>query len=107
MPKKLQQNRPVPTPVSQRLTMWGRAIRTQRVLRCVPADHLCARMDISDTTLRHIERGDPGVNVTAYLTALRVMGILDTAVPLIDPAYWNAGPASRARQLQDDEDGYF
>jgi len=107
MPKKLRPPQAVPTAITRRLETWGRAIRTQRILRHMPAEDLCARMDISDATLRRIERGDSSVNVAAYLTALWVLGILDVAAPAMDPAYWQADPAARARALQVDDDDYF
>ena len=107
MPKKIRDAQAVPTLVLERLQIWGRAIRTQRVRRRIPSADLCARMDISDATLRRIERGDPGVNAAAYLTALWVLGILDTAAPLMDASYWQASSTARASRIAQDEDDDF
>ena len=107
MPKKIRDAQAVPTQIAERLRTWGHAVRAQRVLRHIPAVDLCARMDISDATLRRIERGDPGVSAATYLTALWVLGILDAAAPVMDAAYWQANPNARARPIAQDDDDYF
>jgi transcriptional regulator with XRE-family HTH domain len=108
VPKKLQPTETVPTLVAERLRLWGRCIRTQRVSQHIPAADLCRRMDISDATLRRLERGDPGAGAAAYLTALWILGVLDTAVPPLDPIFWSSSPSARARiPASEKDDDYF
>jgi transcriptional regulator with XRE-family HTH domain len=108
MPKKIQVSAAVPTLVTERLRIWGRCIRTQRVAQHIPAADLCARMGISDAMLRRVERGDPGAGAAVYLSAFWALGILDTAVPPLDPRYWSAAPNSRARiPASEADDDYF
>ena len=107
MPKKLRPSEAVPTLVANRLRTWGRAIRTQRVKQGVPAADLCRRMDISDATLRRIERGDVGASAATYLTALWVLGLFETAAPALAPHYWDADPNARASTSSPIDDDYF
>ena len=111
MPKKLRAMGAIPPLIAQRLDIWGRCIRTQRVSQHIPAADLCARLGISDATLRRMERGDPGTGAATYMTALWILGLLDTAVPALNPVYWSADPVARARTPRTPdaqaEDDYF
>ncbi|WP_416048605.1 helix-turn-helix domain-containing protein [Cupriavidus basilensis] len=108
MPKKLLHAEAVPSLVAERLRTWGRCIRTQRVAQHIPAADLCARMGISDATLRRVERGDPGAGAATYLTALLILGLLDMAAPPPDPRYWATSPHARARPpASERDDDYF
>lgn len=108
MPKKLRRAEAMPSLIAQRLHIWGRCIRTQRVAQHIPAADLCTRMGISDATLRRIERGDPGAGAALYLTALWILGILDAAAPLLEPHYWASSPDARARATASQaDDDYF
>jgi len=107
VPTKLHASDAVPTAIASRLTMWGRAIRAQRVGQHIKAADLCARMNISEATLRRIERGDPGASASTYLTALWILGIFEAAAPALDARYWQPiDPRARARSPATDDD-YF
>ena len=60
MPKKNLHPEAVPTLIQERLRVWGQSIRTQRLTQRIRAADLCARMEISEATLRRLERGDAG-----------------------------------------------
>jgi hypothetical protein len=109
VPKKLLQSQAVPSLVLERLEIWGKCVHAQRVIQNIPALHLCARVGISDATLRRLEKGDPGVGGGTYLTALMVLGVLDVVAPTPDILYWSTDPRSRARSTLSgkDDDGYF
>lgn len=104
MPKKLLQAAATPTLIQERLDIWGRCIRTQRVAQGIPARDLCARMGISDATLRRLEQGDPGAGAATYLSALMILGVLDHAAPVPDRILWSASPRSRARADRSEKD---
>lgn len=79
----------MPPLIAQRLDIWGRCIRAQRVSQHISAADLCTRLGISDAMLRRMEQGDPRPGAATYLTALWILGVLDTAVPPLDPLYWS------------------
>ncbi|MBR8655825.1 helix-turn-helix transcriptional regulator [Achromobacter sp. Marseille-Q0513] len=107
MPAKLRSSDAVPTAIAHRLSTWGRSIRAQRVAQRITAADLCARMNISEATLRRIEQGDPGASASTYLTALWVLGMFEAAAPALDAKYWQAvDPHARARSSASDHE-YF
>ena len=98
MPKKILSASAVPTLVQERLTIWGKCIRKQRITQNVQAADLCSRMGISDATLRRLENGDPGAGTGIFLSALLVLGILDLTVPVPDEQIWASDPRRRVRR---------
>ena len=108
MPRKLLSAESVPSLVSERLTIWGKAIRTQRVRQRMTADQLCVRVGISRATLSRIEQGDAAVNVAGYMTAFLVLGILDEAMPPLHPMLWSAHENGRVKARREEgADDYF
>lgn len=99
MPKKLLSPIEVPTLVLERLQSWGNLIRHARLQQKLRAQDLCARMGISATTLRRMERGDPGASASHYLTALMVLGVMDMVAAMPPPAI--QGTAGRRVRLPD------
>lgn len=81
MPKKLTPDEAVPTLLQERLTLWGRCIRAQRLSQRITSPELAQRMNISRATLQRLERGDPGASAANYLRALFVLGLLDDLAP--------------------------
>lgn len=104
MPKKLLKPESTPSLVLERLKIWGKCIRTQRVTQNILANDLCARMGISDATLRRLEKGDPGASAASYMAALMILGVLDFAAPMPDTRLWSNNPNSRARTASFGED---
>lgn len=107
MPKKLTPDEAVPTLLQERLTLWGRCIRAQRLSQRITSPELAQRMNISRATLQRLERGDPGASATNYLRAFFVLGILDEIAPSPSMTLWQE-PASRrvvhARSKVDDDE---
>lgn len=106
VPRKALTNDSVHPSVAEKLELWGRCIRLQRVRQGLVARDLCSRLDVSDATLRRMEQGDPRVNAAAYLSALNALGILDMVVPRPDEVLWTGNPKARAAN-QDSGDEYF
>lgn len=108
MPRKILPTGAVPTLVQERLTIWGKCIRKQRITQNLQASDLCARMGISDATLRRLEKGDPGAGAGIFLTALLVLGILDLAAPVPDEPLWAVDTRRRVRRTASrDHDAEF
>lgn len=111
MPKKLSSTESWPTLVQERLTVWGRCIRTQRLRQRITVTDLCNRLGIARTTLLRLEKGDPGAGAGAYVTALLVLGLVDQAMPMLPPALWQGDVGERVRLTRaekgDDDADYF
>lgn len=54
-----------------------------RLTQKIRANDLCVRMKITHTTLRRLERGDPGAGAGLYLNALMILGAFDIATPAL------------------------
>lgn len=102
MPRKLLSGDAIPTLVHERLTIWGRSIHAQRQRQRIPAVDLCARLGVSEGTLRRLERGDPGVAAGSYLAALLTLGVLDLAAPPLAPELWANDPGRRVKLRHDE-----
>lgn len=98
----------VPSIVLEVLSIWGAAIRKQRVAMGITAEDLCGRMSISRPTLRRMEHGDPAASAALYLAALNVLGILGQAAPRLEGHLWeSATKLPRTRTSKDWRDEYF
>jgi transcriptional regulator with XRE-family HTH domain len=81
MPKQIIHDASVPSFVLEKLQLWARAIRIQRVAQGLTADALGTRIGISRSTMRRLELGEPAIAAHVYLSAMLVVGLLDTACP--------------------------
>jgi transcriptional regulator with XRE-family HTH domain len=66
----------LPLPVKRALKQLGMDIRDARKRRRIKAAVMADRLQISRPTLRRLERGDPGVAMGSYATALYVLGMV-------------------------------
>ncbi|HEY4540946.1 MAG TPA: helix-turn-helix transcriptional regulator [Noviherbaspirillum sp.] len=108
MPKKGLHREAIPTLIEERLQAWGRVIRAQRAQQRLRAADLCARLEISEATLRRLERGDPGAAASLYLMALQVLGVLDELAPAPDIPQSTLSLKQRVRlPAREREDDYF
>lgn len=108
MPKKNLHPEAVPTLIQERLHVWGLSIRTQRMFQRIRAADLCARMEISEATLRRLERGDAGAGVGLYLMAFQILGILDELAPVPSSTLWSKNAKQRVRLPSKESDSdYF
>lgn len=86
----------VPTLIGERLVLWGRCIRAQRLAQRITARELAERSNLSRATLQRLERGDPGASAAAYFRVLMVLGLLDEAVPSLPAQRWSVATGRRA-----------
>lgn len=105
MPKKLTRTDTWPTLVQERLSIWGRCIRTQRLRQRVTVADLSTRLGVSKTTLLRLEKGDPGAGAGAYLTALLALGVADLAVPVLPAELWQGDFGQRVKLGQQEKGG--
>ena len=73
----------LPLPVKRALVKLGADIRSARLRRRISTAVMAERIAITRFTLQKLERGDPGVSMGSYATALFVLGMV---VPLSDLA---------------------
>lgn len=107
MSKRTRPASEVPTLVAERLKMWGKCIRKQRVFQNITALDLCERLDISRPTLLRMEQGLGTVNAALYLAALHTLGVLAFAAPELELSLWQMDNSDkRARQDVTDNE-YF
>lgn len=107
MPRKLTSDAAVPTLVQERLALWGRCIRAQRLTQRITSPELARRMNISRATLQRLERGDPGASATHYLRAFLVLGVLEELAPPPSVKLWTEPGVRRvvhARNKVDDDE---
>jgi transcriptional regulator with XRE-family HTH domain len=74
----------VPIPAKRSLYKLGNDIRDARKRRRIPTQIMAERCGITRTTLLKLEKGDPGVSIGAFVTALFVLGLLDRISELAD-----------------------
>jgi transcriptional regulator with XRE-family HTH domain len=55
----------------------GARLRAARLRRGIPLTDLAARVGVSRTTQRHLEQGDPSVNLAVLVRTLTVLGLAE------------------------------
>ncbi len=71
--------------IDREVTELGEHVRGWRMVLNLTAQQVAERADISRTTLRKIESGDPNVSFANVTQVLRALGILDKVVGALDP----------------------
>ena len=102
-----------PAEVTDRSLKLGERIRIARKRRGWTVAEMAAKAGLSRNTLTALELGKPGVSITAFLTALWVLGLDRTLQGVADPdedAHGKALEAARrperARKRQAPKDEY-
>mgnify|MGYP000971199894 CR=1 FL=1 len=80
----MRTNPPMPLPVQRALAKLGDDIRTARLRHRIPTALMAARMMVTRTTLRKVEKGDAGVSMGIYATALFIVGMTSRLADLAD-----------------------
>ena len=71
--------------IDREITELGEHVRGWRMVLNLTAQQVAERADISRTTLRKIESGDPNVSFANVTQVLRALGVLDKVVDALDP----------------------
>jgi transcriptional regulator with XRE-family HTH domain len=85
MPRTNKSFHKLPGKVQSALVECGQAIRVARIRRRQTAQQFASRLAVTLPTLRKLERGDPGVAVATFVTALWLIGLLDRLRDLAKP----------------------
>lgn len=85
MPRTNKSFQQLPAPVQSALPELGKAIRVARIRRRQSAQDFASRLGVTLPTLRKLERGDPGVAVATFVSALWLIGLLDRLRDLAKP----------------------
>jgi transcriptional regulator with XRE-family HTH domain len=75
---------PLPLPVKRALAKLGQDIRAARVRRRITTTVMAERAFITRTTLRKVERGNPGVSLGVYAVVMFVLGLTPRLAELVD-----------------------
>ena len=75
----------VPVEIEKYLSEIGERIRIARKRRMITMEDMASRMFVTRKTLSRLEKGDPGVSLAVFASALWVLGLekdlLEIAVP--------------------------
>jgi len=74
-------------PAKKALSKLGKDIRDARLRRRIGTELMAERAGFSRITLNKIEKGDSGVSMGAYVSALFVLGMLDRLQDIADARY--------------------
>jgi DNA-binding XRE family transcriptional regulator len=81
----------LPLPVKRALAKLGEDIRNARRRRRIPTAIMAERVAVTRATLQKLERGDPGVAMGTYATALFVLGLISRLGDLTDVRHDDVG----------------
>lgn len=81
----------IPIPVRRALRKLGSDVRDCRRRRRITTELLAERTSMSRVTLAKIERGDPGVSLGKYASALFALGLIDRLASLADVRFDEIG----------------
>jgi transcriptional regulator with XRE-family HTH domain len=85
MPRTDKSFQQLPGQVSEALIELGEAILVARLRRRLSAQDFASRLAVTLPTLRKLERGEPGVALATFLTALWLLGLLERLRELAKP----------------------
>ena len=77
---------PLPLPARRSLVKLGRDLAVARTKRGISTADMAARLFVSRDTLWRLERGDPGVALGTFATALFILQLHDRLANLAAPA---------------------
>ena len=89
----------LPLPVKRALRKLGQDIRDARLRRRIPTKIMAERVSGTPLTLSKIEKGEPGVSMASYATALFVLGMNERLADLVDVRHDSIGLALEEERL--------
>ena len=89
----------LPIPAKKALNKLGKDIRDARLRRRIGTEIMAERTGFSRITLSKVEKGDSGVSMGAYVSALFVLGMLDRLQDIADARHDLTGLMLEAERL--------
>lgn len=82
--------------------MWGSAVKNQRIGQRQTAAQLAEQIKVSKPTISRLEKGDAGISVGTYLSALFALGLRAEATPPLKQSLWRDESRQRMRPTFDE-----
>lgn len=89
----------LPMPVRRALAQLGRNISIARRRRGLTIAMMAERIGVAVPTYQRVERGEAGVAISTYLTAMMVLGRIDAVAELFAPERDHVGTLLANDQL--------
>ncbi len=101
----------LPPEINDTIRILGEHIRIARIRRNLTMEEMSSRMFITRRTLARLEKGESGVSLAVFASALWVLGLDDNLKNIADPAQDTVGIFHERKKLpkrasagkQDDE----
>ncbi len=75
MPQKSLTQNSLPTELKVTISQLGKRVRIARKRRAITMEEMSSRMFVNRKTLARLEKGDPGVSMAIFASALWVLGL--------------------------------
>lgn len=102
MPKKTYSPAEISVEIQEHVKMWGSAVKNQRIAQRQTAAQLAEQIKVSKPTISRLEKGDPGISVGTYLSALFFLGLRAAATPSLKHSLWQDESRQRMRPTFDE-----
>ncbi|MFY9137589.1 helix-turn-helix domain-containing protein [Zwartia sp.] len=102
MPKKTHSSTEISIEIQEHVRMWGSAVKNQRISQRQTAAQLAEQIKVSKPTVSRLEKGDAGISVGIYLSALFALGLRTEATPPLKQSLWQNESRQRMRPTFDE-----
>jgi len=89
----------LPPEVADAITVMGQHIKIARTRRNLTMQEMASRMFITRKTLTRLEKGDPGVSLAVFASALWVLGLDGNLKAIAEPARDTVGIFHERKKL--------
>ncbi len=92
-------NKGLPPEIADTITILGEHISIARKRRNLTMEEMSSRMFITRKTLSRLEKGDPGVSLAVFTSALWVLGLDDNLKNIAEPSQDTIGIFHERKKL--------
>ncbi len=89
----------LPSEIADTITILGEHISIARKRRNLTMEEMSSRMFITRKTLARLEKGDPGVSLAVFTSALWVLGLDDNLKNIAEPSQDTIGIFHERKKL--------
>ena len=94
-----EKHRDLPPQICEIIASLGQRIRQARLRRNLTMEEMASRMFITRKTLARLEKGDPGVSMAIFTSALWVLGLENDLADIADPGQDKVGIFHEQKKL--------